>query len=614
MPGLPLTQSAAEALLSQYGSEIENAIKTDFSPQIIQFKLEGIEEILIKNAINVYKNFGLEGASSLEDIIAFEEKLNERIEKATEDLKSIGMLSGPELESSLIRDLDKADIFNLDLQEQWESFWNNCTNQVKSVANQSVQQILPELAKKIANELFVSIIGKTSTKSQRALADKVNSGSNFSIGSKMLSYQQSEATNRTNLGRISQTFASCGPKIRKAFLDYLKNPTNNLSINKNTLINSANFQESSTINGMSWTLTLNTKEYEVSIENLLKMRDEERQKVFAGLSEGQKRDLVDKINLAYRKKILETCSGANQSYLKQAIDKVIKHSGGNYWDHALGLFQSTGKGLTGVLGEIQAIYFILEISDGKLLNKVDWLGGINNPHTDILLNEFGGQVKNTTRDINKLDYTANFQEFGISKKNRQLFNNTNIYNMLNTDQAIISLKGMGLPISLATAIETILGMEGFNIEYQRASSSKGSSSNKRKHRKTGGVWRAFPESNETFKETRNKIVVMANECQKIMGYFAANMMYMQIAETSNGDSNTFFVAAGANIISAATIIGGMIQELKDGLKRFSKFQTSFTAKNSKGGFTIVDMINNGGAESLDKIEFALQSSYTFIKH
>jgi hypothetical protein len=41
-------------------------------------------------------------------------------------------------------------------------------------------------------------------------------------------------------------------------------------------VNSANFQESSTINGVSWTLTLNKKDYEVSIENLLKMRDEER--------------------------------------------------------------------------------------------------------------------------------------------------------------------------------------------------------------------------------------------------------------------------------------------------------------------------------------------------
>jgi hypothetical protein len=90
-------------------------MKVDFSPQAIRNKLEDIEDILIKNAINVYKNFGLEGASSLEDIIAFEQTLNERIEKATENSKSIGMLSGTELESSFIKDLDKADIFNLDL-------------------------------------------------------------------------------------------------------------------------------------------------------------------------------------------------------------------------------------------------------------------------------------------------------------------------------------------------------------------------------------------------------------------------------------------------------------------------------------------------------------------
>lgn len=613
MPLLPLTQSAAQSLLNQYTSVIENAMKVDFSPQAIRNKLEDIEDILIKNAINVYKNFGLEGASSLEDIIAFEQTLNERIEKATENSKSIGMLSGAELESSFIKDLDKADIFNLDLQEQWETFWNNCVNKVVEAANESIQAELPNLAQVIATELFVA--------TGSSLSNKVKGGKNFSIGSKMLSYQQSgtKFSNKTNLGRINETFAACGPKIRQAFLDYLK--THKLSSNNKTIVNSANFQESSTINGASWTLTLNKKDYEVSIENLLKMRDEERQKVFAGLNEGQKRNLVEKINLAYRKKILETCNGANQTYLKQAIDKVIKHSGGNYWDHALSLFQSTGKGLTGVLGEIQAIYFILEISDGKLLDKIDWLGGIKNPHTDILLDGFGAQVKNTSKDINTLDYTAHFQDFGISKDNRQILNfdhinpnNITIYAMEHTSGAKTSFESMGLPTSLASAIETILGMEGFNIEYQRAASNKGTSSKKRKHRSTGKFWTAFPESNPAFEDTRSKIVEMANKCQKIMGYFAANMMYMQIAETSKGESNTFFIAAGASVISAATIIGEMINELENGLDRFSRFQTSFTAKNSKGSFTIVDMINNGGEESLNKINFALQSSYTFIKH
>ena len=57
MPLLPLTQSAAQSLLNQYTSVIENAMKVDFSPQAIRNKLEDVEDILIKNAINVYKNF-----------------------------------------------------------------------------------------------------------------------------------------------------------------------------------------------------------------------------------------------------------------------------------------------------------------------------------------------------------------------------------------------------------------------------------------------------------------------------------------------------------------------------------------------------------------------------
>jgi hypothetical protein len=67
---------------------------------------------------------------------------------------------------------------------------------------------LPNLAKVIANELFVA--------TGSSLSNKVKSGKNFSIGSKMLSYQQSgtDFSNKTNLGRINETFAACGPKIR----------------------------------------------------------------------------------------------------------------------------------------------------------------------------------------------------------------------------------------------------------------------------------------------------------------------------------------------------------------------------------------------------------------
>jgi hypothetical protein len=37
--------------------------------------------------------------------------------------------------------------------------------------------------------------------------------------------------------------------------------------------------------------------------------------------------------------------------------------------------------------------------------------------------------------------------------------------MEHTSGAKTSFESMGLPTSLASAIETILGMEGFNIEY-----------------------------------------------------------------------------------------------------------------------------------------------------
>jgi hypothetical protein len=53
------------------------------------------------------------------------------------------------------------------------------------------------------------------------------------------------------------------------------------------------------------------------------------------------------------------------------------------------------------------------ISDGKLIKEIEWIGGIVDesgakPHVDVLFKNFGVQTKNTTKDINTLDYSASF--------------------------------------------------------------------------------------------------------------------------------------------------------------------------------------------------------------
>jgi len=59
------------------------------------------------------------------------------------------------------------------------------------------------------------------------------------------------------------------------------------------------------------------------------------------------------------------------------------------------------------------MFFLMYISDGKLIKEIEWIGGIVDesgakPHVDVLFKNFGVQTKNTTKDINTLDYSASF--------------------------------------------------------------------------------------------------------------------------------------------------------------------------------------------------------------
>lgn len=43
--------------------------------------------------------------------------------------------------------------------------------------------------------------------------------------------------------------------------------------------------------------------------------------------------------------------------------------------------------MTGILGEIQSLYYLLFITNGKIDSDMGWVGGIKNPHSDILLRD-----------------------------------------------------------------------------------------------------------------------------------------------------------------------------------------------------------------------------------
>jgi hypothetical protein len=77
------------------------------------------------------------------------------------------------------------------------------------------------------------------------------------------------------------------------------------------------------------------------------------------------------------------CSGGSSDYLSRAIDKVILKRGGT----TAFFVGNNVKDMTGILGEIQTLYYLLVITEGEIDSNMGWVGGIGNPHSDIILRD-----------------------------------------------------------------------------------------------------------------------------------------------------------------------------------------------------------------------------------
>lgn len=104
-------------------------------------------------------------------------------------------------------------------------------------------------------------------------------------------------------------------------------------------------------------------------------------------------------------------------HVSRAWDKVVEK------DPTAFFVGGSGKSLTGLFGEIQAMAYISFLLEGSAFeNQADWVakqyGNETNPHADIILknlNLSGIQVKNSIKDINPFDNihfaTLNFSNF-----------------------------------------------------------------------------------------------------------------------------------------------------------------------------------------------------------
>ena len=282
----------------------------------------------------------------------------------------------------------------------------------------------------------------------------------------------------------------------------------------------------------------------------------------------------EKINIANQRIKQEIINRTNDPFLiGQIVDYVLSK------DITAFFVGRNENDITGILGEIQGLYYLAKFLGGNLTAAISWRGGLHvgtkgqKPHQDLLFEEFGIQVKNSTKDL--VDIVS--------------FANSSINDML--DKA-------GISDDARNVFLNYYGTEQFNIEYHWEGD------------------RAAPEIDmsdyraDDFVRERNRLLNLSNDIDMLLSMFAASFMYMDIFLGSQKlDANTLFLIGGTAFQTASNLLSKILDDLDQQSRRFG-INASLTLDRN-----IISALNDGqrGKEYsnlvLDNIK--LTSSYNF---
>lgn len=245
------------------------------------------------------------------------------------------------------------------------------------------------------------------------------------------------------------------------------------------------------------------------------------------------------------------------------------------------------NGITGLLGEIQGMFFIKSLlgEANNVEGAVEWVGGKGNPHEDLILHSLGKmvgiQVKNSYKDVEKI---GKMEDISFMNRAAQGFDSV--------------VKRIGA--ADYQDILSIYEMEAFNIEYIIED----------------GIYKKG--DNDAFKPTRDNIVFLAREADRIMALFAGALMYMAVGEgfTDIETGNSVYVLGGATLKLASEILVSLFKKLENYEKDIGfKISAHFEKGASQVG-NIVDYFNSNKASRGTSVSKALgnlflTSSFTF---
>lgn len=245
------------------------------------------------------------------------------------------------------------------------------------------------------------------------------------------------------------------------------------------------------------------------------------------------------------------------------------------------------NGITGLLGEIQGMFFIKSLlgEANNVEGTVEWVGGKGNPHEDLILQSLGKmvgiQVKNSYKDVEKI---GKMEDITFMSRAAWSFDSV--------------VKRIGA--ADYQDILSIYEMEAFNIEYLIED----------------GIYKKG--DNNVFKPTRDNIVFLAREADRIMALFAGALMYMAVGEefTDIETGNSVYVLGGATLKLASEILVSLFKKLENYEKDIGfKISAHFERGASQVG-NIVDYFNSNKASRGNSVSKALgnlflTSSFTF---
>lgn len=285
------------------------------------------------------------------------------------------------------------------------------------------------------------------------------------------------------------------------------------------------------------------------------------------------------------KEFIISRAGGKSDILSQVIDYVLRE------DPYAFFVGANVQGVSGILGEIQGLYYLCILLGGThvLNNRLKFLANSldeksKKSHRDILVDGFGIQVKNSAEEIkSKIDVS---------------FMSQNLSTFL--DQLNIS------PDS-REVLENYFGTKAFNIEYH-VERNKGTKEYKPGLQNKRG---RIPKNGSIFQEDRKRLLNMSKDVDLLLSVFAATLLYLDAFDASLGaDKNTLFLIGGASFQSAAAILTDIQEKINNKAPGIHISSHQTTGKN------IIDALNSGqlhnqnySQEVLNHIN--LTSSYKF---